>query len=170
MNTPLLPENPSFHFRDRPEVYLYKCPFCVFGGMDSTKGCGSDDFISTAFLPVSPSISRLTEAMSLKMSHGRPHKEFWEKKGDAEAGCWSIARNWWNKAPSNKRGSNSNALKEAGRGKEVEIEGGREREREIERKKERETSPFRLAESSVSSLDWRLWMCCHFVSGSWWYL
>lgn len=33
-------------------VYLYKCPFCVFGEMDSTKGCGSDDFISTAFLSV----------------------------------------------------------------------------------------------------------------------
>lgn len=50
-------------------VYLYKCPFCVFGEMDSTKGCGSDDFISAAFLPVSPSISRLTEAASLNVSY-----------------------------------------------------------------------------------------------------
>ncbi len=64
-------------------VYLYKCPFCVFGEMDSTKGCGSDDFISAAFLSVSPSISRLTEAMSLKMSYRHFHIEFPEKK-DAE--------------------------------------------------------------------------------------
>lgn len=64
-------------------VYLYKCLFCVFGEMDSTKGCGSDDFISTAFLSVSPSISRLTEAMSLKMSYRHFRMEFSEKK-DAE--------------------------------------------------------------------------------------
>lgn len=61
-------------------VYLYKCPFCVFGEMDSTKGCGSDDFISTAFLPVSPSISLLTEAMSLKMSYRHFRIEFSERK------------------------------------------------------------------------------------------
>lgn len=44
-----------------------KCPFCVFGEMDSTKRCGSDNFIGSAFLSASPSIGRLTEAMSLKM-------------------------------------------------------------------------------------------------------
>lgn len=64
-------------------VYLYKCPFCVFGEMDSTKGCGSDDFISTEFLPVSPSISCLTEAMSLKMSPRHFYIEL-SKKKDAE--------------------------------------------------------------------------------------
>lgn len=61
-------------------VYLYKCPFCVFGEMDSTKGCGSDDFISTAFLSVSPSINHLTEAMSLKMSYRCLHVELEKTK------------------------------------------------------------------------------------------
>lgn len=61
-------------------VYLYKCPFCVFGEMDRTKGCGSDDFISTAFLSVSPSINHLTEAMSLKMFYRHLHIELEETK------------------------------------------------------------------------------------------
>lgn len=69
MDAPLASEKPLFHFRDQSMVYLYKCPFCVFGEMDGTKGCGSDDFISTEFLCMSPSISHLTEAMSLKMSY-----------------------------------------------------------------------------------------------------
>lgn len=56
-------------------VYLYKCPSCVFGEMDLAKGCGSGDFISAAFLHVSPSIRRLTEAMSLKVSYRRLHTE-----------------------------------------------------------------------------------------------
>lgn len=34
-------------------VYLYKCPICAFRAMDCTKECGSDNFISTAFLSVS---------------------------------------------------------------------------------------------------------------------
>lgn len=74
---------PLFSLQGPVMVYLYKCPFCVFGEMDSTKGCGSDDFISTAFLSVSPSISRLTEAMSLKMSYSHFYMEFSQKK-DAE--------------------------------------------------------------------------------------
>lgn len=49
-------------------VYLYKCPICAFRAMDRTKGCGSGDFISTAFLSVCPSIGHLTET-SLKMSY-----------------------------------------------------------------------------------------------------
>lgn len=50
-------------------VYLYKCPICAFRAMDCTKGCGSDNFISTAFLSVSPSIGHLTETTLLKMSY-----------------------------------------------------------------------------------------------------
>lgn len=50
-------------------VYLYKCPICAFRAMDCTKECGSDNFISTAFLSVSPSIGHLAETTSLKMSY-----------------------------------------------------------------------------------------------------
>lgn len=50
-------------------VYLYKCPICAFRAMDCTKECGSDHFISTAFLSLSPSIGHLTETTSLKMSY-----------------------------------------------------------------------------------------------------
>lgn len=46
-------------------VYLYKCPICAFREMDRDKRCGSGDFISTAFLSLSP----LTETMSLNMPH-----------------------------------------------------------------------------------------------------
>lgn len=50
-------------------VYLYKCPIVAFRATDRTKGYGSDDFISTAFLSVSSSIGHLTETTSLKMSY-----------------------------------------------------------------------------------------------------
>lgn len=84
----LLKKKSLFSLQGPVMVYLYKCPFCVFGEMDSTKGCGSDDFISTAFLSVSSSISRLTEAMSLKMSYRHFHTEFSEKTNAEPADPW----------------------------------------------------------------------------------
>lgn len=57
-----------FHFEGLVTIYLYKCPICAFRAMGRTKGCGSDDFIRTAFLSVSPSIGHSTETTSLKIS------------------------------------------------------------------------------------------------------
>lgn len=84
MDAPLPSEKNPVSLQGPVMVYLYKCPFCVFGEMNDTKGCGSDDFISTAFLSMSPSISHLTEAMSLKMSYRHFRIELCGKK-DAES-------------------------------------------------------------------------------------
>lgn len=53
-------------------VYLYKCPICAFREMDHDKRCGSEDFISAAFLSVSP----LTETMSLNTPHVHLSEEY----------------------------------------------------------------------------------------------
>lgn len=61
--------------------------------MDRDKRCGSDDFISAAFLSVSP----LTETMSLNM----PHVDLSEE--DGRTASWSMAKIYTIKLRFNKK-------------------------------------------------------------------
>ena len=134
----LLEKKKPFSLQGQVMVYLYKCPFCVFGEMDSTKGCGSDVFISTAFLSVVSDQSFDRGNVNQTVSRTRLYGT--QKVQSECRGRWSTAWNLWNMAHIT-RGQKQSCLKG---------------ERAV-------TSD--ISWTSLTSSAWRLQSLCHLFLG-----